>query len=262
MIAEQLVNSEKPVTVYIARNLANAKVYVGITVNFRIRKNKHKADTDRGSNNYFHRAIRKYGWDNFEWCILETVPTRVAASEIERYWISYFKSNDRTFGYNMTIGGEGAKGRVHSEESKKRMSEARKGITFSEEHKQNLSKAAKQRKAISEETRKKLSEIQKARAPESYDFLRGTTLSDETKKKISEANTGRIVSEEARRKISETLTGVPHTEERRKKVSEANTGKTHSEETRRKMSETHKARALKKKALESQLDDGALDDQS
>lgn len=204
MVTEQLESCEKPVTVYAARCFSNAKVYVGITTNFRTRKVKHKADSDKDSGHLFHRAIRKYGWDDFEWCVIETSPTRAAANEIERYWINYFKSNNRAFGYNMTEGGEGAKGRVHSEESKRRMSEAAKGRTFSEETRRKMSESRK-RQPISEETRKKLSEAQKARSPESYDFLRGKPLSDETKRKLSEAATGVVRSEETRRKISETL---------------------------------------------------------
>jgi hypothetical protein len=73
------------------------------------------------------------------------------------------------------------KGRTFSEESKRKMSEAKKGKSgpnkgkhFSEEHKRKISEA-KKGKHRSEETRKKMSEAKK-----------GKHLSEETRKKISE----------------------------------------------------------------------------
>ncbi|NMJ87626.1 MAG: hypothetical protein EX285_07300 [Thaumarchaeota archaeon] len=54
-------------------------------------------------------------------------------------------------------------------------------------------------------------------------------------------NEDRIVSEEAKRKMSEAQKGrPPASEESRRKMSESSKGKKHTEETRRKMSETHK----------------------
>lgn len=82
----------------------------------------------------------------------------------------------------------GMKGKQHSAETRKKMSEAHKGRTFSEE------------------TRKKLSEAHK-----------GKHHSAETRKKISEANKGE----------NHTMFGKHHSEETRKKMSEANKGKNH-----------------------------------
>ena len=69
--------------------------------------------------------------------------------------------------------------------------------------------------------------------------------SEETKRKISESEKGKVLSEESRKKISEAEKGRrlgPLSLETRKKISEAQTGKKrgpHSEETRRKISEAH-----------------------
>ena len=76
----------------------------------------------------------------------------------------------------------------------------------------------------SEETRKKLSEANKNR-------------SEETRKKINEANKRRIISEETRKKISEANKGKIVSEETRKKLREANAGKKHSEQTKQKLRE-------------------------
>lgn len=61
----------------------------------------------------------------------------------------------------------------------------------------------------SEESKRKMSEAQK-----------GKKLSDETKKKISLALKGRIVSEETREKSRQSNLGKHHTEETKKKISD------------------------------------------
>ena len=72
--------------------------------------------------------------------------------------------------------------------------------------------------------------------------LHGINMSDETRRKLSEANKGKTLSEEHRRKISESSKGHAVTDETRRKLREANKGKTPSEETRRKLHEALKGR--------------------
>lgn len=64
----------------------------------------------------------------------------------------------------------------------------------------------------------------------------GHSHSDETRRKISEANKGR--NHKGR---NNPMFGRHHSEETRRKLSEANRGRKHSEETKRKMSEAKKA---------------------
>ena len=84
-----------------------------------------------------------------------------------------------------------------------------------------LSKVDKMRIPMSEETRRKISEAQI-----------GIIFTEEQKKKLSEAKTGennpmfgKHLSEDTKRKISESKTGIIFTEEHRKKMSQANKGK-------------------------------------
>ena len=140
------------------------------------------------------------------------------------------------------------KGHVHSEETKKKISEAGKGRHHSEEAKRKMSEAAKGNKNSlgkhhSEETRRKISIAHIGMRP-----------SEETRRKISEGHKGQIgffkdkhLSIETRRKISESLRGRVagmkgkyHSIETRKKLSESHKGKFPSKETRRKMSESRK----------------------
>jgi group I intron endonuclease len=62
--------------------------------------------------------------------------------EREIYWISKFKEDGIDL-INMTIGGDGAEGMIHTEESKKKMSNSKKGQKLSEEHKLKISEAVK-----------------------------------------------------------------------------------------------------------------------
>ena len=98
---------------------------------------------------------------------------------------------------------------------------------------------------MSEETRRKISEANRRR-----------TLSDETRKKMSESLKGRTISDECRRKISEAKKGRKFTEEHRIKLSEAHKGKpsamkgrTHSEETRKKISAANKGKPSNRKGV-------------
>lgn len=71
--------------------------------------------------------------------------------------------------------------------------------------------------------------------------------SEETRRKLSEANRKRTLSSESKIKMSESAKGKPKSEEHKRKISEARkrrTGFAHSEETKRKMSESHKSRSL------------------
>lgn len=76
----------------------------------------------------------------------------------------------------------------------------------------------------------------------------GKHLSEDTKRKLSEAHKGKTLSEEHRRKMSEVrkgeknpLFGKKHSKEVKRKISEAMKGRVFSEETRRKLSEATKA---------------------
>lgn len=138
----------------------------------------------------FPNALRKYGIDNFKIEIIEkysfetTEELNKKLSEREIYWINLDKTNDPKIGYNMTLGGDGTaghkyafteehienlreshRGKIQSEEEKKKkskkllgrkkskehckhISEGRTGITFSPEHCENIrkSKLGKKRK--------------------------------------------------------------------------------------------------------------------
>ena len=62
--------------------------------------------------NPIYRALRKYGWENFEWGILETFTDELyedrkkKLDEAEIFYIKKYNSYGAT-GYNQTRGGDG-----------------------------------------------------------------------------------------------------------------------------------------------------------
>ena len=116
--------------IYKAENTVNGKIYVGVTNNLKRRKYLHKSQTKKGSSTYFHRALRKYGNDNFSWEIVDSSSDyKIAATELEPHYIKKFKSNNPKFGYNLSSGGDSFHGSLFSDEWKRRISEACKGRT-------------------------------------------------------------------------------------------------------------------------------------
>lgn len=82
------------------------------------------------------------------------------------------------------------KGKYHTEEAKRKMSEATKGMHHSRETKQKISESHKGI-SLSKEIREKISKAKK-----------GKHLSEETKKKLSKANKGKRLSKEHKKKLS------------------------------------------------------------
>jgi group I intron endonuclease len=211
------------------RNDTNEVFYVGIG------ENEKRAYSKYNRNMYWHNIVNKHGYTIN---IIHNDISWEDACEIEKELIAKYGRKNLGLGnlVNCTDGGEGILGLVHSEETRQRISEAKKG----EKHHMFG-------KNLSEETKQKISESIKGEKHHMF----GKNLSEETRQRISEAQKGeknsmfgKIHSEETKQKISESIKGKTLSEETRKKMSEARKGeknhmfgKTHSEETKQKISE-------------------------
>lgn len=92
--------------IYRLFNLINGKSYIGFTKNLKSRIWGHRSSVRRGSTLTIHKAIRKYGWKNFE--IQELYygwNKNYLLNEMEPYFIELY--NSKKYGYNMTSGGDG-----------------------------------------------------------------------------------------------------------------------------------------------------------
>lgn len=90
--------------IYKLENKINHKVYIGQSVDIN-RRWRNESNYQTGE--YLKRAIKKYGWDNFDKSVLEECSI-AELNEREQYWINYYQSFIPEKGYNLTYGGDNA----------------------------------------------------------------------------------------------------------------------------------------------------------
>lgn len=242
--------------------------YIGLTTGtVEKRFNQHRSDARNGRYDWpLYRWMRKHGIENVTFSIVEHVQdgSDFDLEEREAFYISDARAKYGTLMLNLRDGGNVSK---HSEESKRRMSEAQRGnknalgYRHSPESIQRMSSAQKGKKRspetiaklrgreYSRETRLKMSES--ARGNSSH---LGHAHTDETKYLISKTITGRELSESHKQKISERMQGNSImlgrklSEETKAKMSKSRTGFRHSDESREKMSIASKGRVVSAEA--------------
>jgi group I intron endonuclease len=178
----------RKIGIYCFENLINNKKYIGQSVHIEARLNAHISMLRGGYDDslVLQNAWNKYGEDNFKYYILEEC-FEEELNDKEKYWIKELKTHVSFGGYNISMGGSsGMLGRKHTDESRKKMSEALKGRTISEETKKNMSKSMMGHVA-SEETKKKMSISLSGENNPNF----GHPRSEEVKEKISLAKFGK-----------------------------------------------------------------------
>lgn len=92
-------------SIYCITNLINKKKYIGQTIKSIFQRFKeHKSYSKKKSKCYFHRAIQKYGEENFSVEILDYAYSSEELNQKEEDWI-YILNTFGPEGYNMTSGG-------------------------------------------------------------------------------------------------------------------------------------------------------------
>ena len=168
-------------TIYKATNKINNKSYIGFDSSWPKRIRDHKYRANIGTNTVFYDAIRKYGWDSFDWTVVYQSKDKDHTKNImEEQFIREHKTHVNEYGYNMTYGGDGVSGQ-----------------TAETKWKQGTANRGKKRGPLSDETKQKigLANSQKKRTDAEKEHLRRLNLgkkhSDETKLKQSLALKGR-----------------------------------------------------------------------
>ena len=90
--------------VYKYTNLLNGKIYIGQTCSSLEKRAGHNGYKYKKCI-YFYNAIKKYGWNNFRGEILLDNLTREEANLMEIKLISFYNSNNKSIGYNISDGG-------------------------------------------------------------------------------------------------------------------------------------------------------------
>jgi group I intron endonuclease len=142
--------------VYLIKNKLNNKVYVGSSYDVKKRIISHlsRLKNNKHHSKYLQASFNKYGKHVFSINILEYVKNTNILLKREQYWLNFFTSYNPSYGYNICNISKNTKGRMHSEKTKKLMSEKRKGQTvgvnnpfYGKKHtKENIAKILNNRK--------------------------------------------------------------------------------------------------------------------
>lgn len=223
-------------SLYVVRNKINGKCYVGETKKYPLeRLYGHITEAMKNRGYAFHSAIRRHGLQNFELIHTEHCEkSNVLSKEAEL--IKQYNSL-QPYGYNILEFGQLSDMLEGWWKGKKRDPETVEKIAKVLREKYKGKGNPFYGKSHSIEVKAKIANLARER---------WETMPEADKreycKKLSAAQTGRVVTEETKRKIGNANRGKKHTPEAIEKNRQRHLGKTHSEETKRKMSKAHMGR--------------------
>ena len=204
--------------IYRITNLLNGMIYIG----------RHKSESYdksyRGSGKVIKRVIKKHGWSNFLKEILCPCFSEEELNAEEEFLIEFFNARDPKIGYNRAKGGAGGSGPC-SDEKRSKISKSLKesgklagsnnpmygvhrygedsphyGHKLSEESKELIRTKARMRP--SKLKGRSLTESHRAKIR-----IAKLNCSDETRRKISEANKGRTRTEDQKKQMRDRMKG-------------------------------------------------------
>jgi len=213
--------------IYCFENIINGHKYIGQSMDLEYRTKRHFRDLRNGVDDVcvLQNAWNKYGENNFKWYIVEECSVEELDNK-EIFYIKEWHTHVDEGGYNISLGGDvPMRGRKHTEETKKKISEKNTGLLVgelnpfygkkhTEEELQKMSENHKDMngenngmygKNHTEETRKKMSENYNRENRK----LRGTP-STETKEKMRISKIGQKHSEETKEKMSKNRSNKKH----------------------------------------------------
>lgn len=182
--------------VYIITNIINGKKYIGLSIN----KKKSFIKSYYGSGILIKNAILKYGKNNFKKDIIKFFNNEDECREYERYLISKYNAVNSDMFYNLSPGGYGgaSKGRVVSNETRKKISNTLKGRKKDESTLKKISNKLKGRKQSKEEIENRSISLKE------YHSKMTQEVRTNINNKISKSLCGRKVDNDVKLKISKT----------------------------------------------------------
>jgi group I intron endonuclease len=126
--------------VYYIENTVNHKRYIGSAKKLRLRFTKHKFELESNShpNQHLLNAYQKYGAQNFRFSLLAILEPQSGELEkdffnrlltLENEFISQYKANEKSFGYNIRLSAESNRGITHAPEALTRIKGKRLSAT-------------------------------------------------------------------------------------------------------------------------------------
>lgn len=114
--------------IYEIINIKNLKRYIGQSIernNRRLNTHRYLLNANKHYNPHLQSAWNKYTSDFFMFNKIEFCNSLKELNTAEAKWISYYKSDDRKYGYNVKLGGENF-GKI-ADETKKKIGNANRG---------------------------------------------------------------------------------------------------------------------------------------
>jgi group I intron endonuclease len=186
--------------IYQFRNIFNGRLYIGQSKNIEKRRAAHKYAYSTSMP--ITRAIKKYGWENFEFKILILVDNQ---EDLDLYETKIIKLYDTRApnGYNLKLGGGVG---MHHSDTIEKIRLTKTGTVMSEKARQNMSEAGRNR-VHKKGYKCKLSEQglrRKSEALKGNTHTLGFKHSAESIEKMKIASMGRKISIETIQKRIET----------------------------------------------------------
>lgn len=184
--------------IYRIINIVNGNFYIGKTTKTLEKRFKQHCLNSKNNKTYFQKAMKKYGFENFKYEILEDVDFNDNIDEREKHWIKTLNPH-----YNMTEGGEGgdtSKSPNFIESIKNRKST--KNMTYEEIYGNDLASELKKSRSLSNKTRDYSSFTYSIKGKTRSDFF-----GEEQAKKIEEKRkkSYSIVVQQKRKELDEKI---------------------------------------------------------
>lgn len=188
--------------IYKVTNNISGNIYIGQTVkSLEERKHSHIISS-KNPKSKFHKALKSYGADNFNWEVIDTANSKDELNQKEIHYITEYNSMEN--GYNMVSGGNGGYNEFAIKSNRLRNGKSRNDFMKPE--------AVVKMKMVSEENgirladytknRPKSERIRIAKLGNKTRTMNGYKHSEETIEKIRQSQIGKVISEETKKLIS------------------------------------------------------------
>lgn len=102
--------NKNPVSIYAIKNTINGKIYIGSTIDLKRRIYEHQYEVKQVLCGVYRNLsdgimalsedVKQFGWESFEWYVIETDVPFDSRREREAFWIEEYQTTLPSKGYN------------------------------------------------------------------------------------------------------------------------------------------------------------------